>query len=272
MKQYILWVVSLLILITAHYAAKPSSTSHNIFSRFSSIDNASEKKENKRVNFNTIKSNVNKVLSKVDPNEAAIVYIGHHLLVHNYRRLIFFVLKCLNKIEACDKNYKYMHLHIIANDIAQKAGIKSTIKVYILDTFTGIAATGSMLPTHPWIVVDKKWAETAPLTEFAAVIAHEIGHIQSHDMFKSLTIHSFATSLIAQVFQSPWPFFGGMFVLMLLELRQAKAAERKADLTSAKLVGSRSLVGFFKRNVRLVSDSSADTFAYVHVNLSYVCI
>ena len=250
MKRYILWAITILLLVAATHAAKPSNSSPNLFSLFSSVDDAVEKKENKRINFNTIKSNVNKVLSKIDVGDAAIIYVCHHLFFHNYRRLIFFILKCLNKIEACDENYKYMHLHIIANDIAQKAGIKSTIKVYIIDTFDGIAATGSMLPTHPWIFVDKKWAESAPLTEFAAVVAHEIGHIQSHDLFKRLTIRSFATSLIAQVFQSPWPFFGGMFVLMLLELRQCKSAERKADLASAKLVGSRSLVGYFKRNER----------------------
>ena len=256
MKKYIIWAITLLFILVATQAAKPSTSSPNLFSLFSSVDDAVEKKENKRIKFNTIKSTVNRVLSKIDVGDAAIVYIAHHLIVHNYRRLIFFILKCLNKIEACDENYKYMHLHIIANDIAQNAGIKSTIKVYIIDTYDGIAATGSMLPTHPWIFVDKKWAETAPLTEFAAVIAHEIGHIQSNDVFKRLTMYSFATSLIGQLFQSPWPLVGGMVVYKLVEDRLSRSAEHKADLTSAKLVGSRSLIGFFKRHEnRLVSDT-----------------
>ena len=165
----------------------------------------------------------------------------------------YFDIKNLTRnkiIEACDENDEYMHLHKIAVNLAIDAGISPNITVYVYKNYDS-AGTASLWPSHPWIYVDKDLAGLMPLNEFAAVIAHELGHIKANDMFFSKCFKNLPLPLMLANYNSlpimllTFPFFH--FVGKLY----SRHRERQADRFSAKLVGSSFLTEFFERGSQM---------------------
>ena len=118
------------------------------------------------------------------------------------------------------------------------------IKVYILENYPGIAGTGSLWSAYPWIFIDKKWAESAPLNEFAAVIAHEIGHIKGKDIFYGTCFGSLTCTIMSVYFKQLMLI--SLPLRYLIEMKRSRSKEYKADLVAAKLVGSKSVITFFQ--------------------------
>ena len=95
----------------------------------------------------------------------------------------------------------------------------------------------------PTVFVDK-WAESATLTEFAAVLAHEIGHIKAKDIFYCTCFGSLPCSIMTIYFKSLRLI--SLPLRYLIEMKRSRSKEFKADLVAAKLVGSKSVITFFQ--------------------------
>ena len=206
----------------------------------------SQKSPDYKESLTLIKSNVNEIMRKSNPG----AYFGDLLYSIGMSELIktltFKALKFRKCIQACDESYKYMHLHKIAANLAIDAEISPNIKVYILENYPGIAGTGSLWSTHPWIVIDKKWAESAPLNEFAAVIAHEIGHLKAKDNIHRTFFGSLTYTIMSLHFKSLRLI--SLPLRYLIEMKRSRSKEYKADLVAAKLVGSPSMIEFLQHH------------------------
>lgn len=137
---------------------------------------------------------------------------------------------------SCEDVDMYKHLYKCTVTLAKPAGVSSNIKLYITPNPGLIAATGSVIPHHPWIVVGKEWAESATPSEFIAVISRELCHIKSNNMLKRLI----TTALFMPVFmmsEFPYILYGCREAVRMLMNRMYRSHELKADIFAADLVG-----------------------------------
>ena len=181
-------------------------------------------------------------LAKFDQKFNLVVVITNGV----FSILGFPLLGQLGYLLSCEDVDECKPLHKCTVALAQQAGVSSNIKPYITSNPGLFAATGSLLPSNPWILVGKEWAESATPSEFIAVVSRELWHIKSNNMLKRLI----TTVLFMPVYMmSEFPFilYGCREALRMLRNLIYRSHERKADLFAADLVGVYAVRSFIQK-------------------------